>query len=319
MSRDSSTDSSLELLRRLRRDDLLRKVVIPYFSDRGWTVSELQREKDLAHGCDLLLRLSANNEPVLAGVHVEASMDIDSRRAARQQVKMYAETALRYRYGDDNRGRLYRYFWITSGRIDPTLRDEIGKALEEADAWGRVEVWDVEKLYEELRKRDLISRLEVFGALSGEEAEASRLPSRPLKVFVSYASEDKGSVLSLVRKLRKDKFDPWLDIAGLKPGQDWEFEIHRAMLESDAILLCLSARSLEKRGFVQKERLIALDLAQEQPEGTIFVIPVMLENVTPPASLRKLQWTRLFERGGYSRLVDALRSREAALRQAGRI
>jgi TIR domain len=320
MSRNSSTSptySHLELLRQFRRDDLLRKVVVPYFSHRGWKVSELLREKDIRHGCDILLVSSVNNEPVLAGVHIEAGMDIESRLAVRQQIKTYAETAFGYRYGADNRGRLYKYFWITSGRIEPTLRDDIREALEEADAWGRVEIWDAQSLYEELQNTDLL-QLEVFRSTS--DRTGATYSSRPrLKVFVSYAIEDRGKVQELVSKLKRGGFDPWFDKADIKPGQDWEIEIQRAMLQSHAILLCLSPRSVKKEGFVQKELGIAREIAQRHPEGTIFLIPVKLEEVEVPQSLRKLQWTSLFERGGYSKLVSSLRSRVEELHEAGRL
>ena len=50
----------------------------------------------------------------------------------------------------------------------------------------------------------------------------------------------------------------------------------------------------------------ALDVADEQPEGTIFLIPAKLEECETPGRLRRWHWVNLFEEGGYERLVAAL-------------
>jgi hypothetical protein len=59
----------------------------------------------------------------------------------------------------------------------------------------------------------------------------------------------------------------------------------------------------------------ALDLALEQPEGTIYLIPVRLENCEVPESLREWHWVDLFEERGYARLVAALKTRQPYVEQ----
>lgn len=61
-----------------------------------------------------------------------------------------------------------------------------------------------------------------------------------------------------------------------------------------------------KRGYVQKEIRRALDVADEQPEGTIFVIPGRLEKCDVPMRLARWQGVDLFEEKSYSRLKVAL-------------
>ena len=138
-------------------------------------------------------------------------------------------------------------------------------------------------------------------------------PFRLLRVFLCHSSTDKPAVRDLCRKLRTEGLDPWLDEEKLHPGQDWELEITKAVRASDVVLVCLSPTSVPKTGYVQKEIKLALDVADEQPEGSIFLIPVKLEDCDRPERLRRWQWVNLFEERGYEKLVRALRTRAADL------
>jgi hypothetical protein len=79
------------------------------------------------------------------------------------------------------------------------------------------------------------------------------------------------------------------------------------------VLVCLSQRSISKDGFVNKEIKFALDMADEKVSGTIFIIPVRLEEVEPPERLKRWQWVNLFEEGGYQKLHRALALRSTSL------
>ena len=136
---------------------------------------------------------------------------------------------------------------------------------------------------------------------------------RALSVFLCHSSEDKAAVRSLYERLVADGVDPWLDEKKLLPGQAWEAEITEAVRVSDAVLVCLSRVSATKSGFSQKEIRFALDVADEKPEGTIFIVPVRLEDCDVPARLKKWHWVDLFSSEGYSQLLAALRERAASL------
>ena len=133
--------------------------------------------------------------------------------------------------------------------------------------------------------------------------------SRPLRVFLCHSSGDKPVIHKLSRQLRADRMDAWLDEEKLLPGQDWRHEISRSLRTSDAVLVCLSRTSVTKAGYVQRELKDALDLADEQPEGMIFLIPVRLEACEVPDRVRRWQWVDYFEQDGYTRLKDALKLR----------
>jgi hypothetical protein len=127
-------------------------------------------------------------------------------------------------------------------------------------------------------------------------------------VFLCHSSGDKERVRQLCHQLMADGFDCWLDEERLLPGQNWEYEINRAISKSKFVLACLSRNSVTKTGFVQKELRTALDAADRQPEGIAFLIPVRLEECEIPQRLSRWQWVDLFKEGGYERLIHGLKS-----------
>ena len=95
----------------------------------------------------------------------------------------------------------------------------------------------------------------------------------------------------LYQKLRAEPWiQPWLDEEELYPGQDWDMEIEKAVETADAIIVCLTKNSISKEGYVQRELRIVLDYADYKPEGTLYIIPLRLEECEPPRSLRKWQY-----------------------------
>ena len=72
-------------------------------------------------------------------------------------------------------------------------------------------------------------------------------------------------------------------------------------------------KAVTKAGFVQKEINFALDVADEQPEGRIFIIPARLEECTVPNRLSRWHWVNLFEDTGYDNLLSSLVTRASEL------
>jgi len=119
-------------------------------------------------------------------------------------------------------------------------------------------------------------------------------------------------VRSLYKRLLQDGLKPWLDEEDLLPGMSWQEEISRAVRAAGAVVVCLSQKSA-RQGFVQKEIKFALDVAEEKPEGMIYIIPAKLDpKCDVPERLRKWQWVDLFRNDGYSKLVKAILSRPRA-------
>jgi formylglycine-generating enzyme required for sulfatase activity len=131
----------------------------------------------------------------------------------------------------------------------------------------------------------------------------------PLRIFLCHSSGDKPAVRNLYQRLSSDGFDPWLDEEKLLPGQEWKIEIPKAVKTSDVVIVCLSQKAINKSGYVQKEIKFALDKAEEQPEGTISLIPLKLEECDVPERLQRWQWVNLFEEKGHERLMRSLQMR----------
>ena len=141
--------------------------------------------------------------------------------------------------------------------------------------------------------------------------------NRPLRVFLCHSSNDKPAVRELYQKLRAELWiQPWLDEEELFPGMDWNMEIEKAVEAADAIIVCLSKGSITKEGYVQRELRIVLDFADYKPEGTIYILPVRLEECEPPRRLRPWQYADYFEgqrERSLQRLLVSLKRRAESL------
>ena len=137
--------------------------------------------------------------------------------------------------------------------------------------------------------------------------------TRPLKVFLCHAATDKPKVETLYRRLAKAGFELWLDKEKLLPGQEWDLEIRAAVRASDVVIVCLTRNSVNKEGYIQKEIRFALDVADEKPEGTIYLIPARFEDCPVPERLSRWQWVNIYEKNGYRKLLSSLELRAKSL------
>lgn len=129
---------------------------------------------------------------------------------------------------------------------------------------------------------------------------------RLLKVFLCHAHHDADNVYALYDRLVRNGVDAWLDKKKLVAGQDWEYEIRKAVRESDVVIVCHS-KQFNQRGFRQKEVRIALEEADLLPKGAIFIIPARLEECNVLDDLKRWHWVDLFRTDGYDNLIRALR------------
>ncbi len=138
------------------------------------------------------------------------------------------------------------------------------------------------------------------------DSRSDAISSPRMRVFLCHSSGDKLSVRQLYQHLKACNLDPWLDEENLLGGQDWEHEIRKAVQAADAVIVCLSRGSISKTGFVQKEIKFALDVAEEKPEYTTFLIPLKLEECFIPERLKRWQWVNYFEQDGFDKLMKTL-------------
>ncbi|NER81258.1 MAG: SUMF1/EgtB/PvdO family nonheme iron enzyme [Leptolyngbya sp. SIO1D8] len=134
------------------------------------------------------------------------------------------------------------------------------------------------------------------------------------RIFLAHASEDKTAVIKLYDRLQQQGYQPWLDKKDLIPGQKWREEIPKAIRNSDIFIACLSQRSVAKQGYVQREFRMALNVCADKPPGTIYLIPLRLDDCQIPElrqeeygiNLADYHWLDYFESDGFEQLVRAI-------------
>lgn len=129
-----------------------------------------------------------------------------------------------------------------------------------------------------------------------------------LKVFVSYAKEDRDLALKYYDLLIQDGTSPWMDVKHLLPGQNWEAEIDRAFSDANVVVLLLSKQSVNKRGFVQREANDAIERLRYKQPTDIYVIPLLLEPCEVPNHIAgRLQYVDLSTAGAWEQVQASLK------------
>jgi predicted ATPase len=126
------------------------------------------------------------------------------------------------------------------------------------------------------------------------------------QVYLSYASADENRAVELYDRLSEVGFKPWLFAKEIRPGEDWLAAADQAMRRSDFFLTLLSKHSTERQGFFEREWQQALQIQADRGPGTIYLIPVRLEECDVPESLARFLWVDLYKPDGWDRLVASL-------------
>ena len=113
------------------------------------------------------------------------------------------------------------------------------------------------------------------------------------KVFICYAREDGAIADALYEQLLGAGFEPWMDKRDLRGGELWDYAIQGAIRRSDFFVVLLSESSVRKRGYLQREVKVALEICDKMLTNDIFLIPVRLDGCAVPESLAIFQWEDL--------------------------
>lgn len=138
-------------------------------------------------------------------------------------------------------------------------------------------------------------------------SDLAPVPDPQPRAFICHASQDAGTASELCDQLLDSGCGIWLDKRILIPGQEFEHEIRRAISHTDAIIVILSKNSADKTGFLQRELRIALEAADERPPGSVFIVPVRLDDARVPAHLSKWHWVDARRSGWTNDVLDSLR------------
>jgi len=108
-----------------------------------------------------------------------------------------------------------------------------------------------------------------------------------------------------------------LDEEKLIPGKKWKDEISKAIRNADSVLVCLSNVAVTKTGYLNREMREALDRADEQPDGKIFIIPLRLDPCEVPERFKDIQWVDCFRDDSYNKLMMSFKDLASWLNNAG--
>lgn len=103
------------------------------------------------------------------------------------------------------------------------------------------------------------------------------------KVFLSYSRSNTDFVLRLVRKLKEEGVDVWLDQTDIHPGSRWDVAIEKALESCDTILVVFSPDSVSSQN--------VLDEVSYGIEEGKRILPVLLQSCKIPFRLRRFQYT----------------------------
>jgi hypothetical protein len=177
--------------------------------------------------------------------------------------------------------------------------------------------------FERNLREHLINQAQQLVRYSSEPLLKSSAPM----LFFSYAREDLNKVEPIYDSLKAAGFNPWLDIRDIPPGGQWKLEIKEAIRTADFFIAFISQNTVTRAGYVQTETAIALDqpsptdasfdigeedldiaidTLQERSESDIYILPVRLEPVEPPAPLSEFQWIDYYLTNGPQQLISII-------------
>lgn len=126
------------------------------------------------------------------------------------------------------------------------------------------------------------------------------------KVFISHASEDTDEAELIYNFLKSNHYKPWLDSKALKAGMQWDYEIEQALRDSDFVIILLSKRATNKRGYIQREIKRMDRYSEEKLSDDIYILPILIDDCEVPKSLSRYQYMKTSQEGFNSSLLDSL-------------
>lgn len=136
----------------------------------------------------------------------------------------------------------------------------------------------------------IATKLKFVASCTGKGSLKPQVQRRDVNsAFISYASEDRPWVISIVQGMQKVRpdLDIFLDVAKLRSGEDWESRLYKEIDDRDVLYLCWS-RHAKKSKWVGREWRYAFNT-----KGIEGIEPVPIEpaeTCPPPKALSKLHF-----------------------------
>ncbi|GGD24414.1 toll/interleukin-1 receptor domain-containing protein [Flavobacterium orientale] len=143
-----------------------------------------------------------------------------------------------------------------------------------------------------------------LGYLKIEDDELIMLPIT--FVFLSYAKEDKEIVKQTMEVLHDYGVITWFDEKDLLPGDNWQDKIEQSIEKADYILIFFSSNSITRQGYKNKEIRFALEQKMLKPFDTRYIIPILIDDVTPPRELREIHWIKMNDENWINKVLVSI-------------
>ena len=131
------------------------------------------------------------------------------------------------------------------------------------------------------------------------------------RVFLSHAHQDKAAIRQIVSALAESGFEPWLDEAELRSGDELLAEIARVLQEVELFCVALTPVALTKPWVLAETRMA---LTSEIERGSPRVVALLLEDCEVPAELRHKLYIDF--RGRFDSAIAELRKHLAGVKSA---
>jgi len=125
-------------------------------------------------------------------------------------------------------------------------------------------------------------------------------------VFVSYSHRDLLIARELVSFLKQLGLKVWFDKESLLAGEEWERVIKNQIKNCVCFLVCLSSKSIDKRGYFHKEIRLAIDIALTIPPNQLYMLPARLDDCRIPDDLSRYHVVNLSDADGVKLLTRSL-------------
>ncbi len=127
-------------------------------------------------------------------------------------------------------------------------------------------------------------------------------------VFLCYSPEDEKEVGALSERLWQDGFLTWMASKDLLPGDDAGEKIESAIKSANRVIIFYSKESKSSSMEFYKQLFLVIAERTARPEEKRYLIPALLEPVSPPHDFDGIVWLKMWEQGWYERLKLALRT-----------
>ncbi len=111
-----------------------------------------------------------------------------------------------------------------------------------------------------------------------------------MKIFLGYPSEHESTAWEIYNFLTSAGHNVWFDKMSLIAGTDWNKERDKGQREAELVVHLCSDAILKRAGVVNREIRQTLRLVEDQPLGSLYVIPIRLEPIKMPVELTRFQY-----------------------------